>query len=34
MNTTKEKMRKEIVEKYVLLMRELFDLLNNSNIMT
>ena len=34
MNTTKEKMRKEIVEKYVLLMRELFDLLNNSNVMT
>ena len=34
MNTTKEKVRKEIVDKYILLMREFFDLLNKSNVMT
>ena len=34
MNTSKEKTKREIIDKYVLLMKEFFDLLNKSNVMT
>ena len=33
MNTSKEKIRKEIIDNYVLLMKEFFGLLNKSNVM-